>query len=47
MRGAFWSRDDMLRIAEAIGAPLTVETEPMTLKEFYALHPGTAYWYEG
>ena len=47
MRGTFWSRDDMLRIAEAIGAPLTVETQPMTLKEFYALRPGTAYWYEG
>lgn len=39
MRGTFWSRDDMLRIAEAIGAPLTVETQPMTLKEFYALRP--------
>jgi hypothetical protein len=47
MRGTFWSRDDMLRIAQATGAPLTVQTEPMTLKEFYALHPGTAYWYEG
>jgi hypothetical protein len=47
MRGTFWSRDDMVRVAEAIGAPLTVQTEPMTLKEFYALRPGTAYWYEG
>ena len=47
MRGTFWSRDDMLRVAEAIGAPLTVEPEPMTPKEFYALRPGIAYWYEG
>ena len=47
MRGTFWSREDMLTIAEAIGAPLTVETQPMTLAEFYALRPGIAYWYEG
>jgi len=47
MRGTFWSREDMLTIAEAIGAPLTVEREPMTLAEFYALRPGIAYWYEG
>jgi hypothetical protein len=47
MRGTFWSREDMLRVAEAIGVPLTMESEPMTLKEFYARHPGAAYWYEG
>jgi hypothetical protein len=47
MRGTFWAREDMLAVCAAIGAPLVIEPQPMSRKEFYALRPGTAYWYEG
>lgn len=47
MRGIYWSRDDMVLIAEAIGAPVLFEPDPMTTAEFYATYPGVAYWYEG
>lgn len=47
LRGTFWAREDMVRIAEAIGAPITTELVPMTSREYYLLHPGVAYWYEG
>ena len=45
--GLFWSEDDMEKVATAIGARKVLIAEPMTLKEFYALAPGAAYWYEG
>lgn len=47
MRGYYWSAEDMRRIADATGAPVVVETEPLTTKQYYALFEGTAYWYEG
>jgi hypothetical protein len=47
LRGIYWTRADMLAIATAIGVSTTVEPGAMTLREFYALHPGIAYWYEG
>lgn len=46
MRGFYWSREAMDAVADAIGAPTTVERDPFTLDEFYELAPGTAYWYE-
>lgn len=47
MRGTFWARENMLAVCAAIGAPLVIEPRPLTTKEFYALAPGIAYWYEG
>ncbi|MDZ4044270.1 MAG: hypothetical protein U1E32_00645 [Rhodoglobus sp.] len=47
LRGTVWSLESMETIAEALGVPSTVETHTMTLREFYAEHPNTAYWYEG
>jgi len=47
MRGIFWSLESMTEIAEAIGAPVLHETEPMTSREFYRTYSGVAYWYEG
>ena len=47
MRGQYWSSEDMRRIADATGAPVTVEPHPLTSAQYYALFEGTAYWYEG
>lgn len=47
MRGHYWRREDMVRIAEAIGAPILFESDTMTPREFYSTYPGVAYWYEG
>ncbi len=46
MRGTFWDRDAMVTVADAIAVPLTLESSHLTIKEFYAKHPGVAYWYE-
>lgn len=47
LRGTVWSLEAMETIAEALVVPSTVETHTMTLREFYAEHPNSAYWYEG
>jgi hypothetical protein len=47
LRGYFWSHDDMLAIAKAVGVRPRIVKEPLTRREFYAAHPGSAYWYEG
>ncbi len=47
MRGTFWTVEDMHAVADAIGAPIEVETFPMTAKQFYNKYAGAAYWYEG
>jgi hypothetical protein len=47
LRGYFWTREDMLAIAKAVGVSPRISLEPLTRREFYATHPGSAYWYEG
>jgi hypothetical protein len=47
LRGYFWAHDDMLAIAKAVGVRPRIAAEPLTRREFYAAHPGSAYWYEG
>jgi hypothetical protein len=47
MRGNFWPPGDLRRVADALPAPTTVATEPMTVTEFFAAYPGSAYWFEG
>jgi hypothetical protein len=46
LRGWFWTRDDMLALATAIGVQPTVVDVPVSREEFYEQHPGAAYWYE-
>lgn len=46
-RGAFWSMEAMETIAHGLQVPVTIAPETMTLPEFYAEHPHSAYWYEG
>jgi hypothetical protein len=46
MRGLYWSLEDMHRVADAIGAPVAVDTAPLTRRQFYAKYRGAAYWYE-
>lgn len=44
--GLYWTREDMERVARAIGAPVTIENEAMSLRDFYRLGPGIPYWFE-
>lgn len=46
MRGSYWNRDDLERVADALPVPARVESEPMTRREFYAAYPGAAFWFE-
>jgi hypothetical protein len=47
LRGTFWARADILTVADALGARVTVLREPLSPNEYYRLYPGVAYWYEG
>jgi hypothetical protein len=47
MRGLYWSIESMHAVADAIGAPLAIDTTPMNPKQFHAKYSGAAYWYEG
>ncbi len=47
MRGHYWSAEDMRSIADATGARVLVESDPLSTNQYYALFDGTAYWYEG
>jgi hypothetical protein len=46
LRGWFWTRDDMVTLAAAIGVDPIIEADPVSRPEFYELHPGITYWYE-
>jgi hypothetical protein len=46
LRGQFWSRDDMERVAEELDVPLTVRSESMTLTELRRKSPELLYWFE-
>ena len=45
--GSFWSTAAIDALVEGIGAPVVHDETPVSSKEFLALHPGAAYWYEG
>jgi hypothetical protein len=47
MRGLYWSIEDMHVVANAIGAPVAIDTAQLTPKQFYVKYRGAAYWYEG
>lgn len=46
LRGNFWHAGDLERVAESLPVPPRIVTEPMSLAEFFAAYPGSAYWFE-
>ncbi|MET3769294.1 hypothetical protein ABIB15_001985 [Marisediminicola sp. UYEF4] len=46
MRGTFWSRAAIRRVADATGVPTEHYPDPITSREFFAGFPGSAYWFE-
>lgn len=46
LRGTYWHAGDLEKIAEALPVPTHVATEPMSISEFFAAYPGSAYWFE-
>jgi hypothetical protein len=46
LRGTFWHTGDLEKVASALPVPTTVAPEPMTISEFFAAYPGSAYWFE-
>jgi hypothetical protein len=46
LRGNYWHPGDLQKVAAALPVATTVVTEPMSVKEFYAAYPGSAYWFE-
>lgn len=46
LRGTFWHARDLTKVAEALPVPARVTREPMSIAEFFAAYPGSAYWFE-
>jgi hypothetical protein len=46
LRGNYWHPGDLRKVASALPVATTSVAEPMTLPEFYAAYPGSAYWFE-
>ena len=46
MRGNFWHPGDLKAIAEALPVAATIVREPISMREFFRLYPGSAYWFE-
>lgn len=46
MRGNFWPAGDLEQVAAALPVPAVTVREPMTMPEFFAAYPGSAYWFE-
>ena len=46
LRGNYWHPGDLRKVASALPVATTTVSEPMTLPEFYAAYPGSAYWFE-
>lgn len=46
LRGNYWHPGDLRKVASALPVATMVVGEPMTLPEFYAAYPGSAYWFE-
>jgi hypothetical protein len=46
LRGQFWSSRDMDALTEALGVPVNVLAEVVTLRELARDHPRLAYWFE-
>jgi hypothetical protein len=46
MRGNFWRASDLRELAAALPVPVEETREVITMNEFFAGHPGAAYWFE-
>lgn len=46
MRGNFWQPGDLEKVAAALPVVATTRKEPMPLREFFTVYPGSAYWFE-
>ncbi len=46
LRGTYWHTGDLEKVAQALPVPTTVAAEPMSISEFFAAYPGSAYWFE-
>lgn len=46
MRGQFWSRECMLRVASTIERPLIEVDHPVSASELLEMYPGLLYWFE-
>lgn len=46
LRGHYWRPGDLQRVAAALPVPATVAEEPISMAEFFANYPGSAYWFE-
>jgi hypothetical protein len=46
LRGQYWNRVDLDRVAEAIGKPVSTETVPLGDAEFFAEYAQSKYWFE-
>jgi hypothetical protein len=46
MRGQYWAEADMQRVTSVLGARVTREATPMSLRELAATAPRLLYWFE-
>jgi hypothetical protein len=46
MRGQFWSRDNMNRVAEQLETPIQAPEAPVTVAQLRRTHPSLLYWFE-
>ena len=46
MRGNFWHDDELRALAAALPVPVEETREAITMREFFTVYPGSAYWFE-
>lgn len=46
LRGQFWAREDMERVAEELDVPVTIRSDSITLTELRRDSPELLYWFE-
>ncbi|HWH25567.1 MAG TPA: hypothetical protein VNT53_02845 [Pseudolysinimonas sp.] len=46
MRGNYWHAADLRAVAHALPVPTTVVDQPLSMREFFASYPHSAYWFE-
>jgi hypothetical protein len=46
MRGNFWRASELRELAAALPVPVEETREVITMSEFFAGYPGSAYWFE-
>lgn len=46
MRGLYWHREDLDRVAAALRVPVVTNLDPLTGAEFFEAYPNSRYWFE-